>query len=150
MNFFMDFLGFVVWQINRHFGGVYQSHYCASHGAFSFVYVVYLNTDSYLYGKQIKSKLGNKLYLWMIFNFVHLNRLELHECRNMILKQHIYPSKLEVGMGDQEESKSRKGIRGNPGFRTDCFIIWEYITIEIILQTSIIVSYSSDLCLLSI
>ena len=29
----------------------------------SFVNVIYLNVASYLYGKQIKSKLGNKLYL---------------------------------------------------------------------------------------
>ena len=29
----------------------------------SFVYVMYLNIATYLYGTQIKSKLGNKLYL---------------------------------------------------------------------------------------
>ena len=29
----------------------------------SFVYVIYLNIASYLYGKQIKSKLWTKLYL---------------------------------------------------------------------------------------
>ena len=29
---------------------------------FSFVYVMYLNIASYLYGKQIKSKVWNKLY----------------------------------------------------------------------------------------
>ena len=36
-------LGFVVWEISGHFGGVYQSRYCASDGAFlfSFVYVMY-------------------------------------------------------------------------------------------------------------
>ena len=28
---------------------------------------MYLDIASYLYGKQIKSKLGTKLYLWMIF-----------------------------------------------------------------------------------
>ena len=33
------------------------------HFFFSFVYVMYLNIASYLYGKQIKSKLENKLYL---------------------------------------------------------------------------------------
>ena len=52
---------------------------------FSFVYVMYLNIASYLYGKQIKSQFGNKLYLWMIFLWVHLNRFVLHECRTMIL-----------------------------------------------------------------
>ena len=42
-----------------------KSHYCVSDGAFlfSFVYVMYLNIASYLYGKQIKSKLGTELYL---------------------------------------------------------------------------------------
>ena len=51
----MDFRGFVVWEISGHFGGVYQSRYCASDGAFlfSFVYVMYLNIASYLCGKQI-------------------------------------------------------------------------------------------------
>ena len=29
----------------------------------SFVYVMFLNIISYLYGKEIKSRLGNKLYL---------------------------------------------------------------------------------------
>ena len=45
--------------------GVYQSRHCASDGAFnfSFVYVMYLNITSYLYGKQIKSKLGNTMCL---------------------------------------------------------------------------------------
>ena len=83
-------MGFVVLQISGHFGGVYQSHYCASDGAFlfSFVYVMYLNIDSYLYGKQIRSKLGNNLYLWMIFICVHSNRLDLHGCRTMILKSY--------------------------------------------------------------
>ena len=43
----------------------YISHYCASAVAFlfSFVHVIYLNIASYLYGKQIKSKLWTKLYL---------------------------------------------------------------------------------------
>ena len=43
----------------------YISHYCESEDTFpfSFVYVMYLNIASYLYGKQINSKLGNKLYL---------------------------------------------------------------------------------------
>ena len=31
--------------------------------SFCFVYVIYVNIASYLYGKQIKSKLGNALYL---------------------------------------------------------------------------------------
>ena len=57
-------------EVSGHFGGVYQSRYCASDGAFlfSFVYVMYLNTcfASYLYGKQIKSKLGNTMCLCMI------------------------------------------------------------------------------------
>ena len=83
----MDFLGFVVWEISGHFWGVYQSHYCASAVAFlfSFVYVIYLNIASHLYGKQIKSKLWTKLYLWMIFICVRLNRLHFHECRPMPL-----------------------------------------------------------------
>ena len=33
------------------------------HFSFSFVYAKYLHIASYLYGKQIKSKLGTKLYL---------------------------------------------------------------------------------------
>ena len=33
------------------------------HFSFSFVYVIYLNIASYLYGKQIKSKFWTKLYL---------------------------------------------------------------------------------------
>ena len=76
-EYFYGFLGFVVWEISGHFWGVYQSHYCASAVAFlfSFVYVIYLNIASYLYGKQIKSKLWTKLYLWMIFICVRLNRL---------------------------------------------------------------------------
>ena len=76
-EYFYRFLGFVVLEISGHFGGVYQSRYCASDGAFllSFVYVMYLNITSYLYGKQIKSKLGNTMCLWMIFICVHLNRL---------------------------------------------------------------------------
>ena len=74
-EYFYGFVGFVVWEIRGHFGGVYQSRYCASDGAFlfSFVYVMDLNIASYLYGKQIKSKMGNKLYLRMIFICVRLN-----------------------------------------------------------------------------
>ena len=89
-EYFYGFLGFVVWEISGHFWGVYQSHYCASAVAFlfSFVYVIYLKIASYLYGKQIKSKLWTKLYLWMIFICVRLNRLHFHECRPMPLKQH--------------------------------------------------------------
>ena len=75
-------MGFVVWEISGHFGGVYQRRYCASDGAFrfSFVYVMCLNIASYLYGKQIKSKCGNTMCLWMIFICVHLKRLGLNEC----------------------------------------------------------------------
>ena len=75
INLFCGFLRFVVWQISGHFWGVYQSHYCPSECAFlfSFVYVMYLNIASHLYGKQIKSKLVNKLCLWMTFIRVHLN-----------------------------------------------------------------------------
>ena len=67
-------MGFVVWEISGHFGGVYQSRYCASDGAFLFslAYVMYLNIASYLCGKQIKSTLGNTMCLWMIFFCVHL------------------------------------------------------------------------------
>ena len=87
-EYFYWFLGFVVLEISGHFWGVYKSHYCASAVAFlfSFVYVIYLNIASYLYGKQIKSKLWTKLYLWMIFICVRLNRLHFHECRPMPLK----------------------------------------------------------------
>ena len=44
---------------------VYQNDYCAAEGAFLFssVYVMYQNIVSYLFGKQIKAKLRNKLYL---------------------------------------------------------------------------------------
>ena len=87
-EYFYGFLGFVVWEISGHFWGVYQSHYCASAVAFlfSFVYVIYLNIASYLYGKQIKSKLWTKLYLWMIFICVRLNRQHFHEGCPMPLK----------------------------------------------------------------
>ena len=43
-----------------------------------------------------------------------------------------------------------KVIRGEAGFRTDCFKIWVYNTNDIILQTSIVASYPSVICLLSI
>ena len=88
-EYFYEFLGFVVWKISGHFGGVYQSRYCASDGAFlfSFVYVMYLNIASYLCGKQIKSTLGNTMCLWMIFIFVHFKRLGLNECRTRTLKE---------------------------------------------------------------
>ena len=63
--------------------------YCAYDGwfLFSFVYVIYIyiHIASQLYREQIKSKLGNNLYLWMIVMFVHLNRLGLLECRTMTL-----------------------------------------------------------------
>ena len=83
-EYFYGFLGFVVWEISGHFGRVYQSRHCASDCAFlfSFVYVMYLNIASYLYGKQIKSKLGNTMCLWMIFICVHT----VNECRTGILK----------------------------------------------------------------
>ena len=86
-EYFYRFLGFVVREISGHLWGLYQSHYCASAVAFlfSFVYVLYLNSASFLYGKQIKSKLWTKLYLWMIFICVRLNRLHFHECRPMPL-----------------------------------------------------------------
>ena len=51
------------------------------------VFVMYLNIASYLYGKQIKSKMGNKLYLQMIFICVCLNWLDFHECHTMPLKR---------------------------------------------------------------
>ena len=46
---------------------------------------MYLNIASYLYGKQIKSKIGNKLYLQMIFICVRLNWLDIHEWHTMPL-----------------------------------------------------------------
>ena len=55
------------------------------HFFFYFVYVIYLNIVSYLYGKQIKSRMGNKLYKRMIFICVRLNRLDLHDCHTMTL-----------------------------------------------------------------
>ena len=87
-------MGFVVWEISGHFGGVYQSRYCASDGAFlfSFVYVMNLKIASYFYGKQIKSKMGNELYL-RIFICVRLIRLDLHDCHTMTLKGHYLFSK---------------------------------------------------------
>ena len=39
------------------------------HFSFSFVYAKYLHIASYLYGKQIKSNLGTKLYLCCIYPF---------------------------------------------------------------------------------
>ena len=69
----------------------YQSHYCASEGAFlfSFVYVMYLNTGivSYLYRKPVKSKLRNKLHLRMIFICVQLNLRDLPECGTMTVNK---------------------------------------------------------------
>ena len=50
---------------------------------------MYINIVSYLYGnigKHIKSKMGNKLYLRMIFICVRLNRLHRHDCHTMTLK----------------------------------------------------------------
>ena len=98
-EYFYGFFGFVVWEISGHFWGVYLSHYCASAVAFlfSFVYFIFLNIASYLYGKQIKSKLWTVLYLWMIFIYVRLNRLHLHECHSMLLKT---PAELQ-GLGGE-------------------------------------------------
>ena len=61
-----------------------------AHFFFSFVYVMYLNIASHVYGKQIKSNLSNKLYLRMIFIRLHLNRFGLHECRTMTLKDNEF------------------------------------------------------------
>ena len=47
---------------------------------------MYLNIASYLYGKQIKLKMGNKLYLRMSFICVRLIRLDFHDCHTMPLK----------------------------------------------------------------
>ena len=87
LNIFYGFLGFVVWEISGHSGGVYQNRYFASDGVFlfSFVCVMYLNIASHLYGKQIKSKMGNKLNLQMIFICVRLNWLDIHEWHTMPL-----------------------------------------------------------------
>ena len=104
-EYFYGFLGFVVWEISGHFGGVYQSRYCASDGAFhfSFVYVMYLNIASYFCGKQIKSKLGNTRCLWMIFICVHLKRLGLNECCTRTLKTKSYPNfQLNMSKGVEE------------------------------------------------
>ena len=56
------------------------------HIFFSFEYVMYLNIASYLYGKQIKSKMDKNLYLQMIFICVRLNWLDIHYCHTMPLK----------------------------------------------------------------
>ena len=52
---------------------------------------MYLNIASYLYGKQIKSKMGKKLYLQMIFICVRLNWLDIHECHTMPLNRPFRP-----------------------------------------------------------
>ena len=58
---------------------------------------MYLNIASYLYGKQIKSKMGNKLYLkWMIFICVRLNWLDIHECHTMPLNNRYQSISVEV------------------------------------------------------
>ena len=87
-EYFYGFLGFVVWEISGHFGGVYQSRYCASDCAFlfSFVYVMYQNIASYLCGKQIKSNLEKTMCLWIIFICVYLKRLGLIKCCTRTLK----------------------------------------------------------------
>ena len=74
-KYFYGFLGFVVWEISLHFGGVYQSRYCASDGAFlfSFVYVMDLNIVYYLYEKQISQR-----WVKIVFtNDFHLCTLQL-------------------------------------------------------------------------
>ena len=93
LNFFWIFYwfwGFVVWQISGHFWGVYQSHYCASDGTFlfSFVYV-----SKYCFLCVWKANKAKVVFLWMIFIFVHLNRLGLHECRTMILNNQSVENK---------------------------------------------------------
>ena len=72
-EYFYWYLGFVVWQISGHFGRVYHSNNCASDGAFLFslVYVMYLNIESYLHWKQIKSKLGKSCILYEWFSFLY-------------------------------------------------------------------------------
>ena len=79
-EYFYGFLGFVVWEISGHFWGVYQSHNCASAVAFlfSFVYVIYLNIASYLYGKQIKSKFGlSCIYEWFLFVYAWIGYISM-------------------------------------------------------------------------
>ena len=79
-EYFYGFLGFVVWEISEHFGGVYQSRYCASDGAFLFSFV-----SKYCFWfawKANKVKMGNELYLRMIFICVRLIRLHLHDCHH--------------------------------------------------------------------
>ena len=47
-EYFNGFLGFVVWLISGHFGGAYQSHYCASDGVFLFFFSI-CNVSKYCY-----------------------------------------------------------------------------------------------------
>ena len=56
---------------------------------------MYPNIASYLYRKQIKSKMGNKLYLRMIFICVRLNWLDIHDCHTMTLKK-LFTSKTKL------------------------------------------------------
>ena len=42
-----------------------------------------------LYGKQMKSKSRDQLYLWMIFIYVHLNQLGLPKGPTMTLNKYI-------------------------------------------------------------
>ena len=58
-------LGSVVWQINGYKEYIKVIIVHPTVHFFSFVFVMYLNIASYLYGKQIKSKLGTKLYLFV-------------------------------------------------------------------------------------
>ena len=44
---------------------------------------MYLNIASFLFGKQLTSTFGSKSYLSIIFICVHLNQLDLPECRTM-------------------------------------------------------------------
>ena len=79
-------------------GPPYQSRYCASNDAFlfSFVYVMYLDIAPYLYRKQIKSKMGNKLYLRMLFICLRLIRLDRQYCHTMTVKELDKCSLLEI------------------------------------------------------
>ena len=66
---------------------------------------MYLNIASELYGKQIKSKLGNKLYC------VHLNQLDRREYNTMPLNFILYSEYLSeegiifFNVNEQEEQK---------------------------------------------
>ena len=48
-EYFYGFLGFVDWEISGHFGGVYQSRYCASGGAFLFFCICNVSKYCFLF-----------------------------------------------------------------------------------------------------